>query len=87
MLPFAPVIVQCSTPLLELHALCCSAATNPTPIVQRAAASPLWMNCHAAMQNIVPSIGVLLFIAMAASPTRAVWRTRRRSDIGGAPVP
>ena len=35
------------------------------------------------LQNVVPAIGALLFIIMAASPTRAVWRTRRRSDIGG----
>ena len=34
-------------------------------------------------QNVVPAVGALLFIIMAASPTRAVWRTRRRSDIGG----
>ncbi len=39
---------------------------------------------HCLAQNVVPAVGALLFIIMAASPTRAVWRTRRRSDIGGA---
>ena len=35
------------------------------------------------MQYLVPSLAALLYVGMAASPTRAVWRTRKRSDIGG----
>jgi len=37
-------------------------------------------------QNVVPALGAVLAIFMAASPTRTVWRTRRRKDIGGEGV-
>ena len=34
-------------------------------------------------EKVVPAVGVVLFLVMSASPTRTVWRTRKRSDIGG----
>ena len=34
-------------------------------------------------ERIVPAIGVVLFLAMSAAPTRTIWRTRKRNDIGG----
>lgn len=60
----------------ELAALVCSPLAEP--LVR------LYLVVHPPrLQNVVPAVGALLLIIMAASPTRAVWRTRRRSDIGG----
>lgn len=45
--------------------------------------SPLPFIAPHLSQNVVPALGAVLAIFMAASPTRTVWRTRRRKDIGG----
>lgn len=34
------------------------------------------------LQYVMPIIGVILAIGVVASPTRTVWRTRKKSDIG-----
>lgn len=35
------------------------------------------------LQYVMPIIGVILAIGVVASPSRTVWRTRKKSDIGG----
>ena len=35
------------------------------------------------LQYVMPIIGVILAIGVVASPTRTVWRTRKKTDIGG----
>ena len=37
------------------------------------------------LQYVMPIIGVILAIGVVASPTRTVWRTRKKADIGGKP--
>lgn len=37
------------------------------------------------LQYVMPILGVILAIGVVASPTRTVWRTRKKSDIGGKP--
>lgn len=39
------------------------------------------------LQHVMPILGVILAIGVVASPTRTVWRTRMKPDIGGKPPP
>ncbi|PRW56741.1 Interferon-induced 44 family [Chlorella sorokiniana] len=58
------------TELASLHLAAAAAAAMPS-----AAESVL-------LHYVMPIIGVILAIGVVASPTRTVWRTRKKSDIG-----
>ncbi|KAL4424020.1 hypothetical protein ABPG75_001321 [Micractinium tetrahymenae] len=40
------------------------------------------MAAEVLVETVIPAIAVVIFLTMAASPTRTVWCTRKRSDIG-----